>query len=65
MTYTINIFFPLNFRKDLIAEQREYKRKKAQKKAQRMKQMDEEHEADKNKWLDFNVKVISFISKSS
>ena len=44
-------------RKDLIAQQREYKRKKAQKKAQRMKAMDEERETEKNKWLDFNSKV--------
>ncbi|XP_012944033.1 survival of motor neuron-related-splicing factor 30 isoform X2 [Aplysia californica] len=50
-------------KKDLIAEQREYKRKKSQKKAQRMKQLEEEHEQDKNRWLDFNVKAFSKTSK--
>uniref|UniRef100_A0A0B6ZYW8 Survival of motor neuron-related-splicing factor 30 n=1 Tax=Arion vulgaris TaxID=1028688 RepID=A0A0B6ZYW8_9EUPU len=50
-------------KKDLIAEQREYKKKKALKKAQRMKQLDEEHEQDKNKWLDFNHKAFSKSSK--
>jgi survival-of-motor-neuron-related-splicing factor 30 len=47
-------------RKDLLAEQREYKRKKSQKKAQRLKQLEEERETEKNKWLDFNTKVTSF-----
>ena len=37
--------------------QREYKKKKAQKKAQRFKQMDDERETDKNKWIQFNEKV--------
>ncbi|CAL1541980.1 unnamed protein product [Lymnaea stagnalis] len=50
-------------KKDLIAEQREYKRKKSLKKAQRMKQLEEEHEHDKNKWLDFNHKTFSKTSK--
>ncbi|CAG5130440.1 unnamed protein product [Candidula unifasciata] len=50
-------------KKDLIAEQREYKRKKSLKKAQRMKQLDEEHEQDKNKWIDFNHKTFSKTSK--
>lgn len=40
-----------------MAEQREYKRKKSQKKAQRLKQLEEERESEKNKWLDFNAKV--------
>ena len=47
----------LTFRKDQQAAQREYKRKKSQKKAQRLKQLEEERESEKNKWLDFNVKV--------
>lgn len=50
-------------KKDLIAQQREYKRKKSQKKAQRLKQMEEEREADKNKWLDFNAKTFSKTNK--
>ncbi|RUS83517.1 hypothetical protein EGW08_008696 [Elysia chlorotica] len=50
-------------KKDLQAEQREYKRKKNLKKAQRMKQLEEEHEQDKNKWLDFNHKTFSKTSK--
>lgn len=45
-------------KKDQQAAQREYKRKKSQKKAQRLKQLEEEREAEKNKWLDFNVKVF-------
>lgn len=44
-------------RRDQIAEQKEYRRKKQQKKAQRLKQMEEERETEKNKWLDFNTKV--------
>ena len=45
-------------RKDLTRDQREYKKKKAQKKAQRFKQMDDEREQDKNKWIQFNAKVL-------
>ena len=48
-------------RRDQIAEQKEYRRKKQQKKAQRLKQMEEEREQEKNKWLDFNTKVKSWI----
>jgi len=44
-------------RKDLSAAQREWKKKKVQKKAQRLKQMEDEREQDKNKWLQFNTKV--------
>ena len=44
-------------RKDLSIAQREWKKKKAQKKAQRLKQMEDEREQDKNKWLQFNTKV--------
>ena len=46
------------FRRDKIAAEREYKKKKAQKKAQRHKQLEEERESEKNKWLDFNAKVL-------
>jgi len=44
-------------RKDLSIAQREWKKKKAQKKAQRLKQMEDEREQDKNKWIQFNTKV--------
>ncbi|XP_070174918.1 survival of motor neuron-related-splicing factor 30-like isoform X2 [Littorina saxatilis] len=50
-------------KKDLLADQREYKRKKSQKKAQRLKQMTEERETEKNKWLDFNSKTFAKTSK--
>jgi len=47
-------------RKDLSIAQREWKKKKAQKKAQRLKQMEDEREQDKNKWIQFNTKVCHF-----
>ncbi|XP_076457263.1 survival of motor neuron-related-splicing factor 30-like [Babylonia areolata] len=50
-------------KKDLLAEQREYKRRKSQKKAQRLKQMEEERETEKNKWLDFNAKTFAKTNK--
>lgn len=50
-------------KKDLLAEQREYKRKKNAKKAARRQQIAEEHEQDKNKWLDFNAKTFSKTNK--
>ncbi|KAK3087282.1 hypothetical protein FSP39_004042 [Pinctada imbricata] len=50
-------------KRDLIAEQKEYKRKKSQKKAQRLKQLEEERETEKNKWLDFNAKTFSKTNK--
>ena len=50
-------------KRDKIAEQREYKRKKTQKKVQRLKTMEEEREVEKNKWLDFNAKTFSKTSK--
>ena len=46
-----------------MADQREYKRKKSQKKALRRAQLEEEHEQDKNKWLDFNIKVGFNVNK--
>ena len=49
------------YRKDIQAAQREYKKKKAEKKRLRQKQLEEEREQEKNKWLDFNSKVISIV----
>ena len=51
------------FRRDKIAEQREYKKKKTQKKAQRLKAQEEERETEKNKWLDFNAKVSQLLQE--
>ncbi|XP_052765194.1 survival of motor neuron-related-splicing factor 30-like [Mya arenaria] len=50
-------------KKDKLALEREYKRKKNQKKAQRRKELEEETESVKNKWLDFNVKTFAKTSK--
>lgn len=50
-------------KRDIIAEQKEYRRKKQQKKAQRLKQMEEEREVEKNKWLDFNAKTFAKTNK--
>ncbi|XP_052062236.1 survival of motor neuron-related-splicing factor 30-like [Mytilus californianus] len=50
-------------KRDKIAEQREYKKKKTQKKAQRLKAQEEERETEKNKWLDFNAKTFSKTNK--
>lgn len=46
-------------RKELQAEQREYKKKKAQKKVQRMKELEQEREDQKSKWQQFNNKAYS------
>ncbi|XP_061084638.1 survival of motor neuron-related-splicing factor 30 [Conger conger] len=46
-------------RKEQIAEQREYKKKKAQKKVQRMKELEQEREDQKSKWQQFNNKAYS------
>ncbi|KAM6922277.1 survival of motor neuron-related-splicing factor 30 [Lycodopsis pacificus] len=46
-------------RKEQIAEQREYKKKKAQKKVQRMKELETEREEQKSKWQQFNNKAYS------
>jgi hypothetical protein len=54
----ITVLFVDICRRDKIAAEREYKKKKAQKKAQRQKQLEEERESEKNKWLDFNAKVL-------
>lgn len=52
----LSFFFP---RKEQIAEQREYKKKKAQKKVQRMKELEQEREDQKSKWQQFNNKAYS------
>ncbi|XP_024152926.1 survival of motor neuron-related-splicing factor 30 [Oryzias melastigma] len=46
-------------KKEMIAEQREYKKKKAQKKVQRMKELEQEREDQKSKWQQFNNKAYS------
>lgn len=46
-------------RKEQIAEQREYKKKKAQKKVARMKELEQEREEQKSKWQQFNNKAYS------
>lgn len=48
-----------SLRKELLAEQREYKKKKAQKKVQRMKELEQEREDQKSKWQQFNNKAYS------
>lgn len=48
-----------NPRKEKMAEQREYKKKKAQKKVQRMKELEQEREDQKSKWQQFNNKAYS------
>jgi survival of motor neuron-related-splicing factor 30 len=45
----------------LYRAQQEYKKKKAQKKAQRQKQFEDDREQDKNKWKQFNEKVIAIL----
>ncbi|XP_067667328.1 survival of motor neuron-related-splicing factor 30-like [Haliotis asinina] len=50
-------------KKDLAVQQREYKRKKAQKKALRMKMLEEEREQEKSKWQSFNAKTFSKTNK--
>jgi len=55
--YVLVLQWLLWYRKDLSIAQREWKKKKAQKKAQRLKQMEDEREQDKNKWIQFNSKV--------
>ncbi|XP_052009295.1 survival of motor neuron-related-splicing factor 30 [Xyrauchen texanus] len=46
-------------KKELLAEQREYKKKKAQKKVLRMKELEQEREDQKSKWQQFNNKAYS------
>lgn len=46
-------------RKEMIAQQREYKKKKALKKAQRIKELEQEREDQKVKWQQFNNRAYS------
>lgn len=46
-------------KKEMLAEQREYKKKKAQKKVLRMKELEQEREDQKSKWQQFNNKAYS------
>lgn len=46
-------------KKELIAHQREYKKKKALKKALRIKELEQEREDQKSKWQQFNNKAYS------
>lgn len=46
-------------KKQLLLAEREYKKKKAQKKAVRLKQIEEDREKEKNKWQEFNSKAFS------
>lgn len=46
-------------KKELLAEQREYKKKKTQKKVLRMKELEQEREDQKSKWQQFNNKAYS------
>jgi survival-of-motor-neuron-related-splicing factor 30 len=46
-------------RKEQIADQREYKKKKAQKKVLRMKELEQEREDQKSKWQSFNNKAYN------
>lgn len=43
----------------MIAQQREYKKKKALKKAQRIKELEQEREDQKVKWQQFNNRAYS------
>jgi survival-of-motor-neuron-related-splicing factor 30 len=61
MTYIVQQFnacFCLQ-RKEMIAQQREYKKKKALKKAQRIKELEQEREDQKVKWQQFNNRAYS------
>lgn len=51
--------FSLSSRKEMIAQQREYKKKKALKKAQRIKELEQEREDQKVKWQQFNNRAYS------
>lgn len=54
-----DLFFFLSSRKEMIAQQREYKKKKALKKAQRIKELEQEREDQKVKWQQFNNRAYS------
>lgn len=53
------LLFFLFSRKEMIAQQREYKKKKALKKAQRIKELEQEREDQKVKWQQFNNRAYS------
>lgn len=53
------LLFLLFSRKEMIAQQREYKKKKALKKAQRIKELEQEREDQKVKWQQFNNRAYS------
>ncbi|XP_063047979.1 survival of motor neuron-related-splicing factor 30-like [Engraulis encrasicolus] len=46
-------------KREIIQEQREYKKKKAQKKVARMKEIEQEREDQKSKWQQFNNKAYN------
>ncbi|XP_002733799.1 survival of motor neuron-related-splicing factor 30-like [Saccoglossus kowalevskii] len=50
-------------KKELLLAQRDYKRKKNQKKAQRLKDLEVQREGDKSKWQQFNSKAFSKAKK--
>ncbi|CAK9303539.1 unnamed protein product [Gordionus sp. m RMFG-2023] len=50
-------------RKEIIKAQQEQKKKKALKKAQRVKQLDSEGEVEKQKWKDFSIKAMTKMKK--
>lgn len=51
-----NEVFPSNSNKRMRPNQKEYLKKKKQKKIQRFKELEEERETEKNKWLQFSAK---------
>ncbi|XP_035790973.1 survival of motor neuron-related-splicing factor 30-like [Anopheles albimanus] len=53
---TRNEVFPTNSNKRLRHNQKEYLKKKKMKKVQRFKELEEERECEKNKWLQFSAK---------
>lgn len=52
-----NEVFPSNSNKRQRPNQKEYLKKKKQKKLQRFKELEEERETEKNKWLNFSTKT--------
>jgi len=46
-------------RRDKAAAEREYKKAKNLKKKQRLKELEEQREKEKNKWQNFNTKVLT------
>jgi hypothetical protein len=54
--FIFNIYIYI-FRKQPVAKYREYQKKRKLAKQQRFKQLEEEREVEKNKWLAFATKV--------